>query len=403
MVRTPTRTRARRSKRRRRIVLRVLLVAVLIAAAAGAAAFVASRPKPAPVAGSVAASSEQFTILVATTVVDDPSQRADVLTLFAVDGSTGEATGLFIPSGVFGTIPGESSVEQVGKALVFGRETLQEITIENLLGIDVDRTVALTDVAVAQMVDALGGVPVSVTTELYETTETGARELVFPLGDQVLDGAEAGTFLTYRAGDESDLDRFVRVQQLWEGLLATMMEAPDRDEAIAGATDLAGSGAMWMGEFLSALDRVDPSALRFDVLPVRGSSTGVPNVFEPDHEAIRDVVGALYAGSLLPGVGATDERPRIDLRNGNGRPGTGSALAQELVPAGFHIVVTGNTVSFDHQTTRIVVYGDDETYLALARRIRDLIGFGRVEIGTRAQTVVDATIVVGKDFTEMQS
>jgi hypothetical protein len=69
-----------------------------------------------------------------------------------------------------------------------------------------------------------------------------------------------------------------------------------------------------------------------------------------------------------------------------------------LVPAGLRIEVTGNAPTFDYRSTRIVIYSDDAVGLALGQEIRNLLGVGTVEVGTRAQNVVDVTVVLGKDF-----
>jgi hypothetical protein len=69
-----------------------------------------------------------------------------------------------------------------------------------------------------------------------------------------------------------------------------------------------------------------------------------------------------------------------------------------LVPAGLRVEVTGNADNFKYASTKIVIYGDDAAALALGQDIRNLLGVGTVEVGTRAQTVVDATIVLGRDF-----
>jgi len=34
----------------------------------------------------------------------------------------------------------------------------------------------------------------------------------------------------------------------------------------------------------------------------------------------------------------------------------------------------------------------------LGQEIRNLLGVGAVEVGTRAETIVDVTVVLGKDF-----
>jgi hypothetical protein len=91
-------------------------------------------------------------------------------------------------------------------------------------------------------------------------------------------------------------------------------------------------------------------------------------------------------------------RSKIQLLNGNGSPEIGQKAAAMLVPAGLRIEVTLNADNFNYRSTKIVIYGDDDASLALGQEIRNLLGVGTVEVGTRAQSIVDVTVVLGKDF-----
>jgi LytR cell envelope-related transcriptional attenuator len=91
-------------------------------------------------------------------------------------------------------------------------------------------------------------------------------------------------------------------------------------------------------------------------------------------------------------------RPKVELRNGNGTPELGQRAAALLVPAGLRIEVTGNAAKFDYRSTRIIIYSNDAAGLALGQEVRNLLGVGTVEVGTNAQTIVNVTVILGKDF-----
>jgi len=57
---------------------------------------------------------------------------------------------------------------------------------------------------------------------------------------------------------------------------------------------------------------------------------------------------------------------------------------------------TGNASSFGFRRTRIVVYREAD--VPVAQRIRALLRVGQIEIALTRQTIVDVTIVVGRDF-----
>ena len=91
---------------------------------------------------------------------------------------------------------------------------------------------------------------------------------------------------------------------------------------------------------------------------------------------------------------ATEAVPVIVL-NGNGVPGIGEAVAERIIPGGFRVAVSQNASNFDHAETLIVVGSPDD--VALAERVRDLLGMGSVSVSV-GSGIAPVTIVVGKDF-----
>lgn len=392
-------TRAKRG-RVRRFRKRFLTMIVLLAVGSGLGLGVqrmltsGSPDTQGPVIGD-AADGEQFTTLMVTTLLEDPSQQADGLTLFGVDRDGSDPVVMFIPTDTIAEVPGQGSVE-IGKAMSFGRLSLVELAVENLLGVLIDRSVGVDDVSLGSLIDAIGGIDVDVQEQLYEQDAEGRRQLVFAQGEQRMDGAAAITYLTYRTEGSSDLDRFPRAQKVWEGIFAAAAPA----ELSAAVEGLEGSvaglgGAEGLAALLGAFAEAD--AQQYEVMPPKPVvSGGDDEVFQVDEEALAQVIARSFAGSVPPsdvGVGA-----RVELRNGNGSPEVGERAAAVLIPGGFRIVLSGNAGSFDHTTTRIVVYSGDADVVAIGERIRALLGVGQVEIGTRGQTVADVTVILGADL-----
>ncbi|MGZ4212759.1 MAG: LCP family protein [Actinomycetota bacterium] len=395
-----TRSTRRRAHRRRRALKSMLIILLIAAVIGGAATLIARQATRSAAKGTSAGVERQHTVLVAMTLHNDLSEQAAALTLFGVDANGKNPVVLFIPVGSLAPIPGAQDIDMVGKALSVGQPSLEQITIENMLGITIDRTVAIDDVSLGAFVDALGGIDVDVQERLYAAQPDGTQTLQVPLGRHHMSGAAAVTYLTYQSADTTELDSFVRAQKVWEGIFA------------AGATKLGSSMRAFGSDTLSSDDAAALSGVwrafaarsaddrTYEVLPGQEIGGGGPNVsYQVDDGKIADLVKRDFAGSVPAGV-TVDARPRMDLRNGNGSPEIGQSAAAVLVPAGFHIEYTGNAPNFDFRSTKIVIYSDDEQSLALGRRIREILGVGSVEVGTRAQTVVDVTVVLGKDYLE---
>ena len=395
-----TRSNRRKSLRRRRVARRGFVFVLIAALIAGGAFFVARKAthKGKPATGS--AVENQHTVLVVMTSHDDPSGRAAALTVFGVDTNGKNPVVMFIPVGTLAPIPGAKDIDLIGNAMSVGQPALEGITVENLLGIDLDRTVAFDDVSLGVFIDQLGGIDVNVQENLYITQSDGTKTLEFQHGNRHMNGAAAITYLTYKSPDTTELDSFVRAQKVWEGIFAAAADSTKLSTAMAsfGTDTLAADDASWLSGIWSAFAARSSNDRTYDVLPGQEIGGGGVNVsYQVDNTALATLVNNDFAGSVPYGVNV-GARSRIQLLNGNGSPEIGQRAAALLVPAGLRVEFTGNADNFNYRSTKIVIYGDDAVSLALGQEIRNLLGVGTVETGTRSQTVADVTVVLGKDF-----
>lgn len=395
-------TRARRRRRRRAL----RLAALFLAAAAVAAAGVALAPvrlggggeRPASAVG-LPGEGPQITTLVVLTLSDDLAQRAEALTLLALDRDGGNPIALFIPTTTLAVIPGHG-FEEVGKANSVGRAALQELAVENMLGLQIDRTLAMDDTTFAALVDALGGIEVEVTETLWAPGGERRFDRAFPSGRQRMDGATALRYFTFSDPDGGELGLFPRQQKVWDGILAAgAAEGDPLPGAFASLADALETDVppAEHGRFLSALAATDAADRAYPVLPVEPVAGDVA-AYRLDRDRAAALAEEMFAGSMPSaalGAGA-----RVELRNGNGLPDAGLEAARTLVEAGLRIVVTGNAPRFDFEETRIIIYADGEEAIALGNRVRELLGFGAVEISRRPQTIADVTVVLGRDAVE---
>lgn len=400
--RRSSRTDRRRRRTFRRLGLRSLAALAALGLAAGLTVAL-TRDRAPDRRGPAGALDEgnQISYLVILTAAGDLSQQAETLTLFAVQRSGERPTVLFVPVAALGVIPGQG-FEAIGKAMSVGRAPLQRTTVENLLGVRVDHTIALDTETLAGLVDSAGGIVVDVREKLLRPDPAAGGTLLpaFRTGRVAMNGANAVRYLTFRAEGENELDRFPRAQQVWEALFARYHPRP-RDLArlmgrLAPATALDAT-AREVGDFFAAFARAPDEERIYQVLPVTPVGAGGPaEAYAVDEERLAELIEADFAGSRpRPGVGVG---AGVEVLNGNGLPEVGAAVAERLVPAGMKIVVSANARSFDFPRTLIIVYADDAPSLALARRVRSLLGVGEIQIGRRVQTIVEVTVVIGHDF-----
>lgn len=395
--------RRRRTLRRRAITGGAFAVPVLVLLIVALTSLGGDKPRPTPISSGPAAEGAQITYLLVGTRADDTTGGSDWLSLLAVNPDGTRPLTLFLPTATLTEIPG-FGFDSLGKAMALGRLPLQEVAVENLLGVTVDHTMLVSEQLVSRLVDLAGGIEVEISERLLAPSGANRLVTVFEAGRQRLDGAHAVRYLQYRDPDGDELARVVRAQQIWEGMYARF--DGDRSEDLermvtslltsSPVTDAAPKDA---GAFLAAFAAAG-DARAYRTLPVETVGTGgTESAFRVQQSRLDELVRSLLANSLPPegpGRGA-----RVQVLNGNGEPESGLAVADLLVPAGFRIADTGNARSFDFRRTKIVIYREAD--VAIAERIRELLGVGTIEISRTQQTIVDVTVVVGRDFVANRS
>ncbi len=138
----------------------------------------------------------QNTVLVAMTSHSDPTGQARALTLLATDTTGKNPVTLFVPVDSLAPIPGAKDFDLIGKALASGSRGLQQITVENMMGIDIDRIISIDDVSLGVFIDSLGGIDVNVQEQLYTGQPNGTQPPVFQIGQPHMSRADEVTHLT---------------------------------------------------------------------------------------------------------------------------------------------------------------------------------------------------------------
>lgn len=316
----------------------VLLVAAAVAVTATGIALVARERVPTTARDDAPHASGLVLLVVQT---DDGS-------LPVVVGRTGfgRAGALVVPPRAVVTVPGQ------GESTV--RDALElpprqaATAVGNLLGVWIDHHASIDAQRLAAITDEAGGV------EVGGTIVNGDDVLALVQGSGV--GDAPGLEVALEALLAADID--------WNA--ADLTDA-DRPAAVVGALS-------------------DASASKVVSLEAEEVASGV---FRVSSEQVSQALVDAFGGPAEAAV------PVIVL-NGNGIPGIGEAVAERLLPGGFRVALSQNAATFDHPETLVVVGSPDD--VALAQRVRDLLGVGSVSVSV-GSGIAPVTIVVGKDFT----
>lgn len=146
----------------------------------------------------------------------DVGVKADVLMVLNVDPVAGSCRMLSIPRDTRTELPGYGE-SKINHALLVGGIPYQMLVVEQLLGVDLNHYVLVDFAAFQQVVDVVGGVPVTVPEEIIAAN----GGTLFEAGPQILDGARALTYARYRDGVDGDIGRIDRQWAILRGLGAS--------------------------------------------------------------------------------------------------------------------------------------------------------------------------------------
>ena len=389
--------RSRQAKARKRLTaggVAGILVALL---AVGGIAYLATdegpSEDPAPQPSGAPEDSLTSTLVFGS---QETGEGAMWLALLTHDRESDTGSVVYIPAHTAVEVPGRG-LQGLGEALASGGPPLLIVSTENLLGIDIDSYLDLSDRDARVLFEATGPVSVDVPEEVRVSVGKDRARLIFDEGLQRLGPSFLVELLYIRGLDADDVEFGSRHIAFWDALLGSFASEP---ENLAAAVKSAGGalvesdvGAADHARLLSALAGLDRSSRTITSLPVEQVSVGGSELYSVDHA---EVVALLEDLGL--GARTQQDEMRVQVLNGNGVPGIGQEVAKRLIDAGFRVVLTGNARRLNYQTTLIITYDDSEAGRALAERARGLIGIGQVQVSEQSQGIVDLTIVIGKDF-----
>jgi hypothetical protein len=303
---------------------------------------------------------------------------------------SGERGGLvYVPPHTAAEVPGRG-LQSLGSALSGGGVGLLEVTTENLLGIPLDGHLELSEPAALDLFGELEPLAVDVPSEARVTEGPEGAPADVPEGPQRLSAPLMAGLLYDPGSGSDDVERGSLHLAFWDALFERFEGEPDALEAAVHRSSP--EHAATLGRLLRGLARVPGSARTLGVLPVARVAGDDSELSEVVEDEARELLA-------LAGVGPpVKERVPVQVLNGNGAPGIGQAVGEELVGHGFEIVLSGNAHRLDQPRTLIIAHDESAEALETARRARELLGVGKVQVSARPQGIVTLTVVVGKDF-----
>lgn len=145
--------------------------------------------------------------------------RSDTIILMNIDPATHSVNAISIPRDSKVYLPGNHGTDKINAAHAYGGIEMAKKTIEDTLGVRIDRYICVHDEGVREIIDALGGIPIYVEKRMKYDDYAGKLHINLDKGNHVLSGQQAVGYLRFRHDGLGDIGRTQRQQWFLRGFL----------------------------------------------------------------------------------------------------------------------------------------------------------------------------------------
>ncbi|NBV41739.1 LytR family transcriptional regulator [bacterium] len=382
-------------------------------------------------------------------------QRSDTIMVLHLDASKNRIGVLSIPRDTRVNIPGVG-LTKINHAYAYGGISLLRHTVVEFLSVPVDYTIKVNLDGIQSLVDQVGGVVVDVPKNMYYMDQAGDLYIDLKKGRQSLNGHQAMEYLRFRHDNNSDIGRIKRQQDFIRSLADRVVELGDKAELpqiiskLSASVETDMSNRQMAGLAVQFRDALEANQIDVGTIPGTVALVAGVSYWKPDITLMDQTIG-----TILLGINRTAEQPAqkiitadksaseearrtvtlkevnrvaaqtelaatkptqnaktkakalkpgmvVEVLNGTGIPGEANRAASQLKKLGLRVKRTGNAGSFKYANTIIVDWRSQIDYsVALAQVLS--VDPSKIIVYDRPEKSIDATIVIGKDWTQKHS
>jgi hypothetical protein len=393
--------RAERAQRARRVRLVAAVVVAVLVVAAAAWALLGSHGTSKPPATPVVSSRVQQTLLLQ--IVDSTNQTIEGVLLAHTQTAPGTGFGGLVPNTLLVNAPSLGPVVFAATSTAAGAGVgTGPAALSDAIGVTVDGGWRLSQAGLVALVDAVGGLDVTVDEDIQQPT-AGGSILLMRAGPQHLSGGQAAAYATYLDVGSPEQQRLARLSTVMQALLAKLPVDPRTvSNLVAALADTSTSTlpSTRLGGFLTLLhgDAVG-GRLTFDNVPTHPLDSGgtIPTVVV-DSTALTAWVKADFAGSVPTTAQAGPVR--VLVQNGVGTPGLDDKARLRLAAAGLTYVAGGNATTFNNPTSTVLIADGTDASRVQGAIVAKALGLpaSDIKITQLGQNLADVIVVIGDDF-----
>ena len=271
--------------------------------------------------------------------------RTDTIILVNIDPRTKSVNALSIPRDSKVYLPGDKGVNKINAAHALGGIEMTKRTIEDTLGVHIDKYIMVHDNAVKEIVDAMDGLDIYVEKPMHYNDNAGHLHINFNKGNHHLDGQQAVEYLRFRHDALGDIGRTQRQQWLLRSLL-TKMKQPSTITKIPDIMSVAKKYVKTdmsfyeMSQYAALTKHIDMDKIEVAMLPGAPNQRGYISYWILDPEKTQEVVNRVI---YRDNKGEFDETTPVTASVLASDSAKGSQMAANLKEAGIEVKCTGHT------------------------------------------------------------
>lgn len=271
--------------------------------------------------------------------------RTDTIILVNIDPRSKSVNAISIPRDSKVYLPNNNGIQKINAAHAIGGVGMTIKTVEETLGVRVDRYLMVHDNAVKAIVEALGGVDVYVEKPMRYHDYSGKLHIDLAKGEHRLTPEQAVGYLRFRHDPLGDIGRTQRQQWFLRGLLNELQ----KPETIAKIPEIISVTQKYvktnmslyeLSQYAAMTKHIEMDKIEIATLPGSPNKKGYISYWILDPEKTQEVVNRLIYREKIHPDEAAQLTAGVMYTNGNSE--RAETVKSELEAAGLKVACTGN-------------------------------------------------------------
>ena len=231
--------------------------------------------------------------------------RTDTIILVNIDPKSKSINALSIPRDSKVYLPHDAGINKINAAHAIGGIEMTKETIEETLGVHIDKYIMVHDNAVKEIIDAMDGIDIYVEKPMHYNDYAGDLHINLSKGNHHLSGKEAVGYLRFRHDALGDIGRTQRQQWFMRGLIealkspATITKIPDII-SVARKYIKTDMSVYEMSQYAALAKHIDMNKIEIAMLPGAPNQKGYVSYWILDPEKTQEVVNRVIYRDKVP-------------------------------------------------------------------------------------------------------